>query len=81
MSEDARRIKLVLAAIEALIAAGATEFRPGDVASYQRDNGDPVPVWELRAIFTALSAQGLIEANASTGAWQMKGDKKSAAAG
>jgi hypothetical protein len=81
MSEDARRLKLVQAAIEALIAAGATEFRPGDVASYQRDKSDPIPVWELRGIFTILSAQGLIEADPSTGAWQMKGDKKSASAG
>lgn len=81
MSEDARRLKLVQAAIEALIAAGAKEFRPGDVASYQRENGDPIPVWELRGVFTALRAQGFIEADASTGAWHMKGDKKSASAG
>ncbi len=81
MSEDARRLKLVQAAIEALMAAGATEFRPGDVATYQRNLGEPVPVWELRGLFTALAKQGLIEVDAATGAWRAKGDKLSAAAG
>lgn len=81
MSEDARRLKLVQAAIEALIAAGASEFRPGDVATYQRNNGEPVPVWELRGIFTLLAERGLIEVDATTGAWRMKDGNQSAAAG
>lgn len=80
MSEDARRLKLVQAAIEALIAAGATEFRPGDVATYQRNLGEPVPVWELRGLFTALADKGLIEVDAKTGAWHSKGSDKSAVA-
>ena len=81
MSEDARRLKLVVAAIEALLEAGATEFRPGDVATHQRNIGDPVPVWELRGLFTALAKQGLIEVDAKTGAWHMKDSDRSAAAG
>lgn len=80
MSEDARRLKLVQAAIEALITAGATEFRPGDVATYQRNLGEPIPVWELRGSFSLLAEKGLIEVDAGTGAWHMKGSDKSAVA-
>ena len=81
MSEDARRLKLVHAAIEALIAAGATEFRAGDVATYHRNLGEPIPVWELRGLFTQLAEKGLIEIDTATGAWHVKGDKQSVAAG
>lgn len=85
MNDDVRRVKLVQAAIESLVEAGSTEFRPGDVASHQRKIGDPIPVWEIRGIFTTLASQGVIEVDAKTGAWstvgKKKGGKKSAAAG
>jgi len=46
------------------------------VATYQRNNGEPIPVWELRGMFTALAAQGLIEVDAASGNWRFIGDSK-----
>lgn len=71
MSIAQRRTKLVFAVIETLVANGRTEFRHGDIASHLREQGQPLGVWEIRGELSNLEAEGLITANAATGAWQL----------
>ena len=81
MNEDARRLAAVQAAIKTLVADGASQFRPGDVATHQRNLGDPIPVWELRAIFTELGNREFITLDEATGSWSLSANSNSVAAG
>ncbi len=80
-SVDERRLKLVKATIAEIVAGGRTEFRPGDVASVHRASGDPIPVWELRAMFTVLQHQGYLVLDENTANWQLGPEAQSVAAG
>jgi len=80
MNEELRRLNTVQSAIEAVVAAGQESFRPGDVASHQRQAEDPIPVWQLRQTFQVLQAQGFITLDEATGNWH-KTNRNAAAAG
>lgn len=64
-----KRTRLVLDAIEQLIADGASEFRPGDVAALLREKGQPLGAWEVRYEFSNLEGEGLIACDPESGAW------------
>ncbi|NND44874.1 MAG: hypothetical protein HKN58_06090 [Xanthomonadales bacterium] len=61
MSLEARRTKLVYSVIEDLVAGGQSDFLPGDVNSALRRDGQPLGTWEVRAEFSTLADEGLIE--------------------
>lgn len=70
MSIALRRKKVVLSVIEKLLGDGRTEFRPGDIADYLRERGQPMGVWEIRGELSNLEADGVIENDADSGAWR-----------
>ncbi|TNF80499.1 MAG: hypothetical protein EP301_13185 [Gammaproteobacteria bacterium] len=71
MSIDQHRTDQVLAVIEALVDAGAAEFRPGHIADSLRESGNPMLTWEIRGELSRLEAAGLIAADETTGAYQL----------
>ena len=79
MNEELRRRKTIQATIEALVADGQHSFRPGDVASRQRQADDPIPVWQLRQVFHELQQQGIIQLDEASGYWHKTGGSAAAA--
>lgn len=73
MTTDQRRIDAIYRIIQEL-AGERPEFRPGDVASFLRDRGQPVPVWEIRGLLSRLEAAGLLSNDPVTGAWKLSGE-------
>jgi len=67
-----RRTKLILAQIEALVADGRTDFRPGDIASRLRQLNQPLGVWEIRGALSQLEREGAIEADPASGMWRVQ---------
>jgi len=79
LSVEQRRTKLVYASIQELVTAGTSEFRPGDVNSALRRDGQPLGTWEVRGEFAILAEQGVIELDPATGLWTLaKADKREA---
>ncbi len=71
MSIEDRTHQTVYAVITELFAEGKTSIRVGDVADVLRARNAPIPVWQLRALFTDLESQGAISCNAETSEWQL----------
>ena len=75
MSIDRRRIEQVLSIIRDLAAEGSKQVTPADVAEQLRSANSPVPVWQLRADFSQLAAEGEIELDQETATWQVGADE------
>ena len=73
MTTDQRRIDAIYLIIQEL-AAQRPEFRPGDVATFLRDRGQPVAVWEIRGQLSRLEAAGLLSNDPVTGVWKLSGE-------
>ena len=73
MTTDQRRTDAIYLVIQEL-AAEKPEFRPGDIASYLRDRGQPTPVWEIRGELSKLEEAGLLSNDPVTGAWKLRGE-------
>ena len=71
MSIEQRRTETVYAVIQELVDQGRTSFRPADVTSILRDQGQPLGAWEVRGEFSILEARGLIELNAESADWSL----------
>ncbi|MFV2089053.1 MAG: hypothetical protein ACC642_00205 [Pseudomonadales bacterium] len=61
----------VYTVIEALVAAGVSEFRPGHIADALREAGAPMLDWEIRGELARLEAAGLIASDERTGAYSL----------
>ena len=70
MSLEARRTDLVRAVVEAVVADGHREFRPGDVVSRLREQNQPMGAWEVRGELSKLEAAGEIELDPATAVWR-----------
>ena len=70
MSTDKRRTDVIYRVIEELSTSQA-HFRPGDVADFLREKGQPTGVWEIRGVLSKLEADGLIRNDTDTGAWSL----------
>jgi len=70
LSLEERRTDLVRAAIDALVADGHGEFRPGDVVSRLRAQNQPMGTWEVRGELSKLEAAGEIELDPATAVWR-----------
>jgi Fe2+ or Zn2+ uptake regulation protein len=68
---DQLRTDQVYAVIEAIVANGQTDFRPGHIADALREAGSPMLSWEIRGELSRLEAEGLISADATTGAFAL----------
>lgn len=75
MSIDRRRIEQVLSIIRDLTADGSKQTTPADVAEQLRADNSPIPVWQLRADFSQLAAEGEIELDQETATWRMCSDR------
>lgn len=75
MSIDRRRIEQVLSIIRDLTANGSKRMTPADVAEQLRADNSPIPVWQLRADFSQLAAEGEIELDQETATWRMCSDQ------
>ena len=75
MSIDRRRIEQVLSIIRDLTADGSKQTTPADVAAQLRADNSPIPVWQLRADFSQLAAEGEIELDQETATWRMCSDR------
>lgn len=73
MTTDQRRIDAIYRIIQEL-AAEKPEFHPGDVATFLRDQGQPVAAWEIRGQLSTLEAAGLLSNDPVTGAWKLSGE-------
>ena len=69
MSIEHRRTEAVFAIVTELFADGRSSIRPGDVSEVLREQNAPLGLWQLRAEFSILEAEGRIECNAETGEW------------
>lgn len=69
MTNDRRRVDLVLRVFKELIAAGADGVSPGAINARLRELAEPMGTWEVRGALTALEAAGEIVINERTGAW------------
>ena len=76
LSIERRRREIVQAAIEGLFEEGKSEFRPGDIAEILRERNDPMGVWQLRAEFSSLEEDGLIEYDQVKGFWRIRDASK-----
>jgi len=70
LNTDRRRSDTIYAVIQQ-IAEDRPEFRPGDIADFLRDKGQPMGVWEIRAELSRLEAKGLLSNDANTGNWSL----------
>ena len=75
LSTDRRRVEQVLAIIRTLAAEDNRQVSPGDVADQLRADNWPVPVWQLRADFTQLAEEGLIELDSKTARWVLAAEQ------
>jgi hypothetical protein len=73
LTTDQRRIDAIYRIIQEL-AAEKPEFLPGDVATFLRDQGQPVAAWEIRGQLSTLEAAGLLSNDPVTGAWKLSGE-------
>ena len=71
LSIEQRLTHQVYTAIREVVANGRPQFRPGDVASFLREQGQPLDTWEIRGEFSKLEASGDISLDAATGAWSL----------
>lgn len=71
MGIDQLRTDQVYAVIEAIVADGQAEFRPGHIAEALRAAGSPMLSWEIRGELSRLEAEGLITADDATGAFAL----------
>lgn len=71
MSLDQRRTDLVATVVEAVVAQGNGEFRPGDVVSLLRQRNQPMGTWEVRGELSKLEAAGMLENDPETGRWRL----------
>jgi len=71
LSTDRRRTETVYAVIKELFADGKSSVRPGDVTSVMRERNAPIGTWQMRAEFTTLEEQGLIQCDAETSDWHL----------
>ncbi len=71
MSLDQRRTDLVATVVQALVAEGNAEFRPGDVVSRLRERNQPMGTWEVRGELSKLEAAGMLENDPETGRWRL----------
>ena len=67
-----RRTKLVLDAIHALAATGASAFAPADVGDHLRGAQTPMLMWEIRGELSKLEASGDIEIDSATARWSLR---------
>ena len=70
MSNDQRVTDNVFAAVRE-VAASTPTFRPGDVAGFLRDKGEPMGAWEIRGELSRLEAAGLLSNDPVTGTWSL----------
>lgn len=70
MSTDQRHTDVIYHVIQEL-AIQQPNFRPGDVANFLREKGQPSGVWEIRGELSKLEAAGLLKNDATTGAWSL----------
>ena len=71
LSTDRRRVEQVLSIIRDLSGEDQARVTPGDVADKLRADNSPVPVWQLRADFSQLGEEGLIELDPESAAWAL----------
>ena len=74
MTTDQRRTDAIYLIIEEL-AAQQPEFRPGDVATFLRDQGQPMAAWEIRGQLSRLETAGLLSNDPVTGAWKLSDEQ------
>ena len=60
--------------LEILGDSGNGEFRPGDVGTKLRAEGQPLDAWEIRGEFSTLESEGLITLEEESGAWTLAQD-------
>lgn len=78
MSTDKRRTDVIYHVIQEL-STSHPNFRPGDVASFLREKGQPLGVWEIRGELSRLEDAGLLKNDAATGSWSVvKGNSRKA---
>lgn len=53
---------------------GDITFRPGDVGTKLRAEGQPLDAWEIRGEFSTLESEGLINLEEESGAWTLAQD-------
>ena len=70
LSTDQRRTDTIHSVIQEL-AADLPEFRAGDIASFLRERGQPVAVWEIRGELSKLEAAGLLSNDPVTSVWKL----------
>ena len=71
MTTEQRRTDKVYATIVELVDSGTRLFRPGTVAAFLRERGEPIDTWELRGEFSNLEAAGLISVDPATSDWSL----------
>ncbi len=71
MSLEQRRTDLVRSVIDELVAEGHRTFSPGDVVSRLRQQNQPMGAWEVRGELSKLEAEGTIENDPASAAWQL----------
>ena len=71
VSLDKRRIEIISAVIRELTQQGKNEVRPGDVAEKLRTSNSPIGVWQIRADFAQLTAEGFLKLEHDRGFWHL----------
>ena len=74
MSTQQQRTKNVYKTIQEIAGDGEITFRPGDVGTKLRMEGQPLDAWEIRGEFSRLESDGLITCNEQSGAWTLAQD-------
>lgn len=74
MSFEKRRTATVVDVLSELVAGGKTELRPGDVNTILRSRGLPMGTWEVRAEFSKLEKEGVLQLDAASGNWHLTED-------
>lgn len=70
MNTDKRRTDVIYRVTQE-VAIQHPNFRPGDIANFLREKGQPAGVWEIRGELSKLEAAGLLKNDAATGAWSL----------
>ncbi len=77
MSIQQQRTKKVYGVILEILGDsgnGDVTFRPGDVGTKLRAEGQPLDAWEIRGEFSTLESEGLITLDEESGAWTLAQD-------
>lgn len=69
MTNDRRRVDLVMRVFKELVAAGAKGVSPGAINTRLREVAEPMGAWEVRGALTTLEADGEIVIDEGTGNW------------